>query len=299
MAGRKINKHTTAQADRRNHSPNEDGASVIAPPISLPADFTAVLDDKLQPLLAEIKSLKSEIRSEVRSEVQSVNDNFTRLEERMQRFEDCLIKNNEIIQQLQGRVSALEADNINLQEQLNKHEMLFDEKEADSLCDNLILSGHKVPTATPDENCITVATNLLIQSTQTSLVPNHIISAYRIGKPPSANTPDNRSIKVSLKCRNKKHELLKACIKLRDSTSRGLFLNEELTKKRNNLFYLLRKYKRENRSSIILFTRDGTIFAKLSSTGTTYKIKTEQDCESFLKLCSSRYESHNVNPCSS
>ena len=65
---------------------------------------------------------------------------------------------------------------------------------------------------------------------------------------------------------------------------RGLYMNEELTPEVNSLYYQLRQMRRRD-SSVFhrLFTRDGVIKVKKSSTGQMYSIVTEQQFNNYKR----------------
>ena len=91
-----------------------------------------------------------------------------------------------------------------------------------------------------------------------------------------------RPLKIEISNRVKKHEILKACIARRSKECRGLFINEELIKTRNSLFYELRQIKKNHHHPLILFTRDGIIKARKTQTGKLYNINSEKDLNVFL-----------------
>ena len=99
----------------------------------------------------------------------------------------------------------------------------------------------------------------------------------RIGK--KSSQPSNRPIIVKLHSRQKKDDIMTACITVKPN----LYINESLTPKRLGLFKIIRNIRKNNEDLFQqLYTKDGTICVKLKCSNQKYFITNEDSLNNFL-----------------
>ena len=163
---------------------------------------------------------------------------------------------DEKVVKLQGEISVLSKKISTLEDKI-------EESESYERRDILILSGKNLPTYQPGENCLGLIPNIFKNQMNLSISPNDISAAYRVGPKPKNQVPDQRSIAVKF-CRRevKKTALLAA----RRTKPADLFVNESLTSQRREIFFCVRKAKREFPDKISgCATIDGSVFLWIKS----------------------------------
>ena len=109
---------------------------------------------------------------------------------------------------------------------------------------------------------------------------SQVIKAERFGRTPIDGEIDNRmKILVELNHVDVKRVIMTELLKRKP---RDLYISELLPECTNELFYRLRKIKREQKKFEVLYTKDGIIKAKKSRQGRIKEILTEQDLNEFL-----------------
>ena len=150
------------------------------------------------------------------------------------RFSEDIATKDKQICSLTDRVKVLE-------ERLDDVFDKADDTEAAERKNHVIFSGPNIPTFVPNESCSVVTSKLLRDSYKVNLPATSIISAQRMGKPPS-NFPDKRNILVKFSSHDIKKDVFQASRTVRPE---GLYIRENLTTTRNSIMYVLRKSKRE------------------------------------------------------
>ena len=134
-----------------------------------------------------------------------------------------------------------------------------DDSEAYERRDTLILSGSDLPAVQVGELTTNVCCDIVKKKLNFNMNTTDISISHRIGKKPSAQGPDRRSLMVKLCRRDIKTTLLSAC---RDQKPTGFYINESLTVVRSKIMYVLRRMKKEENSRVTgAFSRDGRVFA--------------------------------------
>ena len=140
-----------------------------------------------------------------------------------------------------AEVSKLKSEVDTLKKKVSKLEEKAEDSEAYERRDTVVLSGQVLPTATRDENCIHLASQLIKDQLNMNLSPHEISVAHRIGRKPTGASEDRRSIIMKLCRRDTKHELLSNQRRVKPN---GFFINENLTPMRNTILFALRKMRR-------------------------------------------------------
>ena len=162
----------------------------------------------------------------------------------------------------------------NLTKNLNECKQINDNLQQYTMRENVILSGSCIPPRTPTEDIGAVSIDLINRKCKLNININDLSTVHRLGR-----APDGQPGKILMRFsrRSTKYRVIKAGI----ASKSNLYINEQLTKPRDNLFYKLRKFKVSNSNIITgLFVRDGTIFARDQSS-TYHKIKCETDLQLF------------------
>ena len=151
------------------------------------------------------------------------------------------------------------------------------ENEGERYSTKIILSGDAIPPIREDESPMDVAKNL-IQNQLRIPTRDNILSAVRFGTSPTGIGQHKPKILVELRDIRAKRDIVDAALQIR---SAGLFINELLPKKTNELFFEVRKLKREKKIQVA-YTKDGVIRVRKTREGTMRKIFTKRDLEKFI-----------------
>ena len=297
---------TSWELDEGNTANNTEGSVVVVPsedPLTsaekenppkwfkeMEARMVTLIKEHLAPEIEERLMLRIEERlderfrkqkEEIKKELVDITKHL--VEEQAKRITDIETQCNQRLKEQEVKsekweeqISILTQEVTALKNLVGTHE----KKEAERLSHNLIFSRNTLPRFTEGENAVNVAINLVRNNYNLNVNPQHISSANRMGKPPTDGSQDKRRLIVRLTNKVIKNEIMLTNVKNRIA---GLFINEELTKPINELYYRIRKLRKENPDNIkILYTRDGVIKAKKTKEGTLYSISTNQELEDFL-----------------
>ena len=312
QSGRSMRKHEKINYDETSAPceldiPSEEQQEVTERSVLVPADVSTLPDVNDYPskwfenmakdLEARMVSLFKEILAPEVSKIEErlmshLDERFRKQKEEIK--SELVDVTKHLVEEQAKRITVIETQcNNHLKEQGEQILILTQEvtalknivgthekKEAERLSHNLIFSGNTLPRFTEGENAVNVAINLVRNNYNLNVNPQHISSANRMGKPPTDGSQDKRRLIVRLTNKVIKNEIMLTNVKNRIA---GLFINEELTKPINELYYRIRKLRKENPDNIkILYTRDGVIKAKKTKEGTLYSISTNQELEDFL-----------------
>lgn len=229
-------------------------------------------------LISELNRHKDEMKQEIENlKSQIISDQKNRMTHFENQCKSHLQDQDEKLEIHNKQIQTLSQEVATLKELVGSHE----KKEAERLSQNLILSGRAMPEFTEGENTALVAVEIFKNKFNLSVPRIHISSANRIGKPPTDGKPDKRKIIMRLTNKDVKNDVVITNIKNRVA---DLFINEELTKTVDGIYYQLRKLKKENPSKIAtLYTRDGVIKVKKTKVGQPYSILTEKELDTFMR----------------
>ena len=160
----------------------------------------------------------------------------TKIDDITMKFEMELKIRDEKIQVLQEEVMACRSSYALL-------ETRFDDQEATSKADTLIISGRDIPSFNESENCLAITHNLIKNKLKLSLSEDCVFSAHRMGKPPTTQKPDKRNILVKMKSEDNVQDIVKSSKKVKPT---NLFFSENLIAKRYGFLSVLRKLKRSH-----------------------------------------------------
>lgn len=143
----------------------------------------------------------------------------------------CIVKAMQIminqkddkIVQLQGKISSLENKVTQLENQI-------DEINQYERRDTVIVGGPALPQESSSENSAEVVVRTIKDNLHINITQSDINVAHRLGSRNSQNM--KRPIIVKLHSREKKTEIMKACVTIKPN----LHINESLTPKRRSLF---------------------------------------------------------------
>ena len=246
----------------------------------------ANIGNQFSQLREEVADMKKQLFEEQEKRFLQFEGQYTtRIAEQDSRIE----QQNEQIQKLNENVAEQEAkiaQQIGLMQKLNENVAApqdcigsQEKKEAERLSNNLILSGNFIPAYSERENTTEISTDILRNTFKLNVKDFHIASTNRLGKPPPQGVQDRRNIIIRLTNKSIKNDIIVCNIKNR---VRGLYINEELTGTVNEIYYKLRKLKKENPDEIAtLYTRDGVIIAREEKRGKLFSIFTENDLIKF------------------
>ena len=185
-----------------------------------------------------------------------------RFSEIQKEFSQLLICKNEEIDRLKTLVH-------NLAQKVDKLEDSMDDEDAYVRRDTIILSGSAVPEVQNGEICSNVVCDLVKDKLHLQVRDGDISTAHRLGKKPTTQGPDKRSIVAKLCRRDLKNEILhakKSQVSTRQST---LYVNESLTPRRSTIMYTLRRMKRAHPNIVAgCSSYDGRVYVYTKPTAT-------------------------------
>ena len=180
-------------------------------------------------------------------------------------FEMKLTKKDEILRETLNEVKKMKTEIEKIEKMNRKINVLeetveilkskIDSNEQYERLDTMILSGG-IPDVRPDENCIEVVQNVLLER-NLQINRSDISIAHRTGKKPPPGSIDRRNIIFKLTRRDLKKDIKFAC---KQGDSR-VYVNESLTPTRSTICYALRKMKKDHRDPIGgINTIDGNVY---------------------------------------
>ena len=140
------------------------------------------------------------------------------------------------------QITELQAEVKTLKDEVGKLKLLVDDADCYERRDTIILSGSKVPACVGGENCVNVVKTLVKEELKIEISPNDVSTAHRLGRKPSTQGDDKRSLIVKLCRRDIKRDLIAASKK--QARPIGLYVNESLTPSRQAILFALRQIKR-------------------------------------------------------
>ena len=185
-----------------------------------------------------------------------------------------ILKNQE---KLEAKVQELESKNKAMEERCSTLEDRIDDQEQYTMRENIIISGPGVPEEIDTENTSNMTVQLLKSKCNIDIKEEDISTSHRLGvKKPNVK----RSIIVRLTRRDLKKEIKSSCILSRPN----IFVNEQLTEKRRNIFNRLRIIRQHHYEYVkVLRVNDGIIKARKTDVGKMYFIKNEDNLKEFIQ----------------
>ena len=212
------------------------------------------------------------------------------------------------INSMESTIQSYKSDNDNLRSQISKINNAHDELEAYGRRESLIFSGDKIKEFEPNENCVTLAKNLINDVLKVPIDPI-ISTAHRMGKPPAPDSTakDKRAIIVKF-CRRDDSFLVLNKARSKNSRVAGLYVNESLTPTRSKILYVLRQAKNLSDSPITgTSTLNGRIFAhhkpsssapenaRSQKTELNTMEKLKEFCDNFIKRPLERFLDNQIS----
>ena len=170
------------------------------------------------------------------------------------------------INELQAKIDSLETRVMQLEDHL-------DEVSQYERRDTIIVGSVALAHEMPHENAIEVIVNTLKDQLKININQSDINVAHRLGN------STRRPIIVKLHSRQKKEDIMNACIKIRPN----LHINESLTPKRRALFKQIWEIRKANRELFQqCYTKDGKICVKLKCSTQKHIITNDEALRIFL-----------------
>ena len=199
-----------------------------------------------------------------------LNERDNKVCELADRLEEEIVDKESKINALNTEIQNFKSVNTDLASQLKKMTNAHDELEAYGRLDSLVFSGDKIKVYQPDEDCVSIAKNMINSELKLAMDPI-ISSAHRMGRPPAPEStePDKRSIIVKFVKRDDKFKVLKKATN-KSTRVNGLYVNESLTPTRAKILYVLRQCKKNRNSPLKgTSTLNGRVFAVHKASATS------------------------------
>lgn len=206
-------------------------------------------------------------------------DRIKELEERertQQKMRASQKSQEDIIEKLGSHVTTLRNKLEDQLSTLQEQDDALDEKQQEILNYSVIVNCHELLPDTQGEDCKDIAVNLIKDKLKYDISKECIKAAHRFGKKVSGGT---RPILLTFYDLTIKTNLVIKAAKKKTN----IYINECLTKKRQDLLYRLRTMRKVKPDLISqCFVKDGKIITKTSCTGEEYVITCEQDLQKFF-----------------
>ena len=163
-----------------------------------------------------------------------------KIEELKKSFEEELLKRDHRIRELETEIARSNKNYAKL-------ETKFDDLEAASKCNSLVISGGEVPVVNSHENCSLIVKNRIKNKLKYSISEEIQLTAFRVGPPPSTQKPDRRNLIVKMENEELVQDIVRTSKKVRPT---NLYFSESLIPKRLAILQILRKLKRTNPDKI-------------------------------------------------
>ena len=178
-------------------------------------------------------------------------------------FSDMHSEFIELMKSSSEKVKQVEMEVTTLKKKIAKLEDKLEDSEAYERRDTLLFSGKKLPVSQVGEICSQVVLKSLSENLNLSISLNDISVAHRIGPKPKDQKPDQRKIIVKFCKRDVKNSILAAARRVKPQ---DFYVNESLTPQRQDIYFGIRKAKREFPDVISgCTTIDGSVYDWLKS----------------------------------
>lgn len=166
-----------------------------------------------------------------------------------------------VVSGLQTQIIELQAENSALKTRVTTLEAIADKAEQYSRRNSLRISGiPEVPEENTDDKVLELARGLGVELSISELDRSHRLGKRTQDK--SANSSKRpRDIIVKFATFRSRMKLLKQKSKLKDGSNKGVFLNEDLTRERSQIFYDARKLVKSKHATSA-WTTDGVIIVR-------------------------------------
>ena len=239
-------------------------------------DLNDMLDKKLEEKLGAIIDRKfSSLKNELTKDLEKVHTE--KMEQKLQTVKKEI--HEEMKSEFGNEIEKTKKEVEFLRNENNKLQKKFARSEGRRLATQIILAGPSIPRATESEKKEIFAKQP-IRDKLNFTADAHIVRAQRFGpRPTESGQMDRRPIIVEVKTIESKRMMVNEVLKKKPS---DFYISELLPEDTNNLFYRLRKIKRETRKIQVLYTKDGVIKARKTKEGRLFEILTESDLNGFL-----------------
>ena len=258
-------------------------------------DNFSKIENKVQNLYQQFSELKNEVTTDVKNKLTEMKQEIDvernlALERQKKEFREEIA---ELKSEHQAKINCMEEKFKDQEAKINEMEKQSNSRAREDVKrrwtqfkNNLIISGPSVISAVDGDQLSASRKLLKDQLRMTEGKLRGIRQARTLGK----ETNGAHKILLEFESLELKDEIRHLIL---TTKPHGLFVGEQLTTDVNNLFFKLRKIRRESRSISTLFTRHGEIIVKKNINGTTYKILTQTDLDEFLKAAGLTENSEN------
>ena len=210
-----------------------------------------------------LQYLTENLSSDAQLIITYMQDEFAKMKQDLkQEFTTMFSAKLKEVDELKEHVKTLSAKVLKL-------ESLVDEADQYERRDCLILSGPAIPVVTSGENCKVIAQEAIKRVCRVEIETSDISTVHRLGKKPTSQQPDKRSLIVKFCRRDTKNDIYRSS--RNQPRPSQLFVNESLSPSRRKIYSALREMKKKNPNLVNgCSTFDGKVYAytKVHSTNT-------------------------------
>ena len=245
----------------------------------------AVIESRFNSLEDQLKSDLNELRGQIGQVREKQVETNTDFDNRLGVLEFNIGEQKSAIKNMKDTIDRLSEENEHnkrTSESYYKELVHLKKRDSDNLSTTLIFSGTAIPSLPNDSELVTFTTGLFARLTNHKIDASEILVAERFGKPSVSNSQERHSIKVKLRSREMRSNIISTVLRVKPA---GFYVNELLSSDVYRMFRSLQKYRKDNRSSFkALFTRNGIIRVQVASDDKKYDIYTNDDLRYFTSL---------------
>ena len=220
------------------------------------------LKAELEKKSAEISTLEQKVKQLNEEKIDIINSvEFNAAS--IKSLENTVSKDKQVFAAKDTEISNLKEEITSYKKAIINLEDRFDAEDQYIRRESLLFSGDLVPSVKEGEDCVDEVCKLVSKIPGVRPIqPADISISHRLGPKPTSGV-DKRTIVARFVRRATKYSILNGA---RRSKPQGIFINESLTKTRQNITRALRKAKQEFPDIVSGYsTTDGTIFAWVKS----------------------------------
>ena len=227
--------------------------------VPVPRDTYTLDKDVMAPPKRDTPVPTVNTRNATASASKSTTNQPVTIEYLERKFQDMEDKFTSMLQAKNAEIASLQEKVSSLETQVQALQNSLDDNDAYERRDCLVLSGSSLPVFETGEICTNLVRDLVAQKLQLNISSSEISVAHRLGQRPQSQMVDKRPIIAKFCRRDMKRDILTAS---RRNRAEGLYVNENLTPKRRNIFNVLRRMRKSHPGIVKgVTTYDGRVYA--------------------------------------
>ena len=235
----------------------------------------------------ELKAFIEEKTGEAVKEIKrALDQRITLIEDSLNFAYESITVTSQKANALEKRMGEIDGELLDVKQRVTQLEQEKEETEKIKRRSQLIFAGRDLYIPENDEQIVTAISATINRLLELEVPPGHIVYARRLQR--------NRVLVrfASDERGSLRDEVFRAKYRLR---GHKIFINEDLTPKRQEVLKVLLDVKREKRLSTVL-TRDGEVFFAVSKEDRLIRVRSREEAEHLLSHLSTNYPAAAASP---